>query len=66
MSDQREFKDIEKIEELRLTWGKKQRLKELTNRYLKWLATNSKNDRLATGADILLRYRETYGINITS
>jgi uncharacterized protein (DUF3820 family) len=53
---------IEKAENFRLPWGKfKGRpLSEVPDSYLRWIAENVKNDRIATYADIVAQYRDRY------
>ncbi len=59
-SNHDQFKDIDKIEDL--VWGGRT-LKQLSNKYLNWIATNVTNDRYCTAADTLLRYRKQFGID---
>lgn len=61
-----DFKNIVKAEETVITWGKfkGQKLKELPNGYINWLAAFAFDDSLASKADLIRQWRETYNIHI--
>lgn len=39
-------------------------LKEVPNGYIRWLSENACNDQVAAFADLLLRYRKKWGIEV--
>lgn len=57
---------IEQAENFRLPWGKfkNRTLSEVPDSYLRWIAENVKNDKIATAADIVAQYRDRHGIRV--
>lgn len=57
---------VEKAEGFRMPWGKfrGRKMAEVPDGYLQWLAENSRDDNVATKADIVMQWRDKNGIHV--